>query len=104
MTALAAAVAALFRDRNVGVDALYRVGGADPGVLVRVIRVAPDRVTAFGEGRFVTGTMTLDVRIADAPGLAAGDTFEIEGRLHEVRGEPVRDAERLVWAAEVRET
>ena len=104
MTAAAAALAALFRDSNLALDALYRVGGAGPGVAVRVIRAAPDRIAAFGEGRFVTGTMTLDVRIADAPGLAAGDTFEIEGRLHEVRGEPVRDAERLVWAAEVRET
>ncbi|MBL9058885.1 MAG: hypothetical protein JNK88_02520 [Mangrovicoccus sp.] len=104
MTAVATAVAALFRDRNVAVDALYRVGGADPGVPVRVIRAAPDRVTPFGESRFVTATIALDVRIADAPGLAAGDTFEIDGTLHEVRGEPVRDAERLVWAAEVRET
>ncbi len=69
-----------------------------------MIRAAPDRVTAFGEGRFITDTIALDVRIADAPGLAAGDTFEIDGTLHEVRGEPVRDAERLVWAAEVRET
>lgn len=104
MTAVAAAVAALFRDRNLAVDALYRAGGAGPGVAVRVIRAAPDRVTAFGESRFVTDTTALDVRIADAPDLAAGDTFEIEGRLHQVRGEPVRDAERLVWAAEVRET
>lgn len=104
MTAFATALAALFRDRNIAVDALYRVGGSGPGVLVRVIRTAPDRIAAFGESRFVTDTMALDVWIADAPGLAAGDTFEIAGTLHEVRGAPVRDAERLVWAAEVRET
>ena len=85
-------------------DALYRVGGAGPGVAVRVIRVAPDRIASFGEGRFVTDTLALNVRIADAPGLAAGDTFEIEGRLHEVRGAPIRDPDRLFWAAEVRET
>lgn len=104
MTAVAAAVAALFRDRNLAVDALYRVGGAGPGIAVRVIRAAPDRTAAFGESRFVTDTMVLEVRVADAPGIAAGDTFEIEGRLHEVRGAPIRDAERLVWAAEVRAT
>lgn len=104
MTAIAAALAALFRDRNLAVDALYRAGGSGPGVAVRVIRAAPDRIATFGEGRFVTDTMTLDLRVADAPGLAAGDTFEIDGTLHEVRGEPLRDAERLVWAAEVRVT
>ncbi|MFN9090936.1 MAG: hypothetical protein ACK5V0_05405 [Alphaproteobacteria bacterium] len=102
MTAFTAATAALFRDRNMAVDALYRPGGIGVGVPVRVIRSAPDSLAQFGEGRFVTDTVLIAVRVADAPGLGPGDTFEIEGTLHTIRGAPVRDADRLVWSAEAR--
>ena len=102
MTAFAAATSALFRDPNIAVDALYRPGGIGGGVPVRVIRAAPDRLAQFGESRFVTDTVGLDVAIAEAPNLAEGDTFEIEGTLHTIRGAPIRDADRLVWSAEAR--
>lgn len=102
MTAFATATSALFRDPNIAVDALYRPGGIGLGVAVRVIRSAPDQVAAFGEGRFVTDTVLIAVRVADAPGLGPGDTIEADAVLFEVRTDPVRDADRLVWSAEAR--
>lgn len=103
MSAFAAGIDAIFADPNMAKSALYRAGGAGAGVPVRVIFRAPDRIANWGEGRFVTDTVFLDVRVSEAPALAAGDTFEIDGETFEVRSDPVRDRERLVWAAEVRE-
>jgi len=102
MSALASALGILFRDRNMSAQALYRAGGAGDGVAVRVVKRAPDRLGNFGEGRFVTDSVMIDVRLSEVPALEPGDTFEIAGQLYEVRGEPVRDSERLIWAAEAR--
>jgi hypothetical protein len=102
LTAFTAAAAALFRDPNIAVDALYRPGGIGLGVAIRVIRSAPDQVAAFGEGRFVTDTVLIAVCVADAPDLASGDTIEVNGVLFEVRADPIRDADRLVWSAQAR--
>ncbi len=102
MNAFAAAIDVMFEDPNMAVDALYRSGGEGPGMLVRAIRKSPDQTANFGDGRFVTDTMTLDLRVAEAPGLAKGDTIEIDGDVFELRSEPVRDRERLVWSAEAR--
>lgn len=102
MNAFAAGINAIFADPNMAKTALYRVGGSGPGVPVRVIFRAPDRIANWNEGRFVTDTVFLDVRVSEAPLLAAGDTFDIGEETLEVRSDPVRDRERLVWAAEVR--
>ena len=102
MTAFAIAATALFRDPNIAVDALYRPGGTGAGVSIRVVFSSPDQIAAFGEGRFVTDTVLIAVRVADAPDLAESDTVEIEGTLYTIRGAPVRDADRLVWSAEAR--
>jgi hypothetical protein len=104
MAALSAAVDVLFGDPNISAEALYRAGGGDavPGISVRVIRRAPDRFAGFGDGRFVVDTVFLDVRIAEAPELADGDSLEIAGDFFTIRGEPRRDSERLLWHAETR--
>lgn len=102
MNAFSAGVDAIFRDANMARTALYRAAGGGAGVPVRVIFRAPDRIASWGEGRFVTDTIFIDVRVSDVPVLAPGDTFEVAGELFEVRSEPVRDRERLCWAAEVR--
>lgn len=103
MNAFAAAIDVMFEDENMALDALYRAGGAGSGVPVRVIRRAPDRFANFGEGRFVTDTVLIDVRTSEIAALSPGDTFEIAATVFEVRSEPVRDSERLIWAAEARE-
>ena len=102
MIAFDLATDSLFADPNLAVDALLRLGGSGPVQPIRVIRAMPDRFASFGEGRFVVDTVLLNIRLADAPVLAAGDTVEIAGQLHEVQGTPTRDSDRLVWLAEAR--
>lgn len=102
MNAFANAMDVLFTDPHHSHAALYRPGGAGAGQPVRVIRRAPDRLANFGEGRFVTESVLIDVRISDVAALSGGDTLEVDGILYEVRGQPVRDSERLIWAAEAR--
>lgn len=102
MNAFAFAIDAMFQDPNMGVDAVYRAGGAGPAVPLRVMRRSPDRMANFGDGRFVTDSLLLDFRVADVPSPAVGDTFEVAGEIFELRADPVRDSERLVWAGEVR--
>lgn len=102
MTAFTAALSALFSDPNMSLSALYRVGGEGDGAAVRVIRSAPDEVMNFGSTRILVDTVILQVRISEAPELAEGDTIEIAGEVFEVRAEPKRDADRLVWTAEAR--
>lgn len=103
MSAFATATAALFRDPNLAQDGLWRGGGTGTPLAVRVMVRRPDAVTGFGEGRFVTDSVMIDVECAALGALAPGDTFEIEGVIYEVRGEPLRDALRHVWKTEARE-
>lgn len=100
--AFTAAIVALFADPNLGIDAVYRVGGTDPGVPVRVIVRRPDRVGDFGETRIVAETVIIDVRVSQVPAPAEGDTYEIDGDTFVIQGEPLRDAERLIWTIEAR--
>ena len=102
MNAFAAGINAIFLDPHVARDGVHRAGGNGAGTLVRVILRAPDRVANWGDGRYVTDTVFIDVRVAEVPALEAGDTFEIAGEIFEVRSDPVRDRERLCWAAEAR--
>ncbi len=103
MTAFDVAAGSLFADRNLASDAVYRAGGIGPGTAIRAARRAPDDLASFGEARFVTSTVILELLVAAAPDLAAGDRIQIGAVIYEVRAEPIRDAERLIWTAEVRE-
>lgn len=103
MSAFATATAALFLDPNLAQDALWRSDGAGMPVAVCVMLRRPDAVTGFGEGRFVTDSVMIDVECSALGTLTPGDTFEIAGVIYEVRGEPLRDALRHVWKAEARE-
>jgi hypothetical protein len=100
VSAFAAALAVLVADPHLGTEALYRPGGADPAVSVRVIR---DRSAAEAQGFGTTlraGAELLHLRVADAPGLAKGDTFAIGAEVLMVQGTPRRDALGLMWTAE----
>ena len=102
MNAFDVAADSLFNDQNLAADATLRVGGTGPAQAIRVIRAMPDGFASFGDGRFVVDTVLLNIRLSDAPVLSAGDTVEIAGQLHEIRGTPTRDSARLVWLAEAR--
>jgi hypothetical protein len=103
MSLFAEAIDDLFADPNLARDALWRAGGIDPAVPLRVILRRPDRIGNFGDTRIIAGTATVDIRIGDAPALAEGDTVEVDGVMYLVQGEPLRDTERLVWTAETRQ-
>ena len=101
-TVFAAAIDALFADPNLGIEAVYRSGGADPGEPVRVILRRPDRIGEFGEARIVAAAVMIDVRVSEVAAPAEGDTFAVDGMVYIVQGAPARDAERLVWTSEAR--
>jgi len=104
MTAFTAAIDTLLADPNLGHDAIYRIGGVDPSIVVRVILRRPDAIGTFGETRIFSETVVIDVRVSEVTAPAEGDTFTIGGETFVVQGEPVRDAERLIWTIEARPT
>jgi hypothetical protein len=102
MTAFAAAIDALFADPNLGVNAIYRAGGSGEAITLRAIVRQPDRVGTYGETRIATETTIFDIRTLDINAPAEGDTIEMDGTVYVIQGEPVRDAERLVWTIAAR--
>jgi hypothetical protein len=101
MNAFAAALAAIFADPNLAVDALWRVGGAGAGVPVRVTLSNPDETVAFGERAIAYEARRVELLVSAVPVLAAGDTIEIDGEVYPVINRPKRDADRLVWSADL---
>lgn len=69
---------------------------------IRIIARAPDRVTDFGAGRFISDTTMVDVRVADLPTPRPGDVIVIGADSHVIQGEPLRDRERLIWTLDLR--
>ena len=100
--AIVAALDTIFADPNIGQIAIWRAGGAQPGVPVRIVLRRPDRIAEFGETRLVTPVALIDLRIAEVPSIAAGDSLEVNGEVLIVQAEPIRDAERLIWTIEAR--
>ncbi len=101
MTAIAQALDALFADPNLARDAVYRPG-TDAEAAIRVVLRQPDRLGELGDTRIAASTTTLDVRMAELPAPKAGDRIEIDGATLVIQGEPLADAERLLWTIEAR--
>ena len=101
MTALNAALDALFADGNIACDAVYIAEGSAPQ-LIRVVTRRADDVTRFGDARLWSETTRGDLRVAEVPAPRPGDRIEIEGEAFLIQGEPVRDRERLVWTVDLR--
>ena len=99
--AFAMAVTAMFTDPNMAVDATWYEGGVGAGAPVRIITRQPDTTTGFGAAQLWSETMLADIRVADAPTLAEGDTFDIGGDSYTVQGEPKRDREMLIWTMDL---
>ena len=102
MSVFTSAINDLFGDPNLARDAVYRTDGTDPGVPVRVMLRRPDRIDAFGETRLAAATTLVDIRLTEVAAPEAGDAVVIGGETFVVQGQPLRDAERLVWTLEVR--
>ena len=100
MTVFAFALDALFADPNVARDAVHVPAGGAPR-RVRAIARRADAVSDFGEARLWSETTRVDLRVAEVAAPRPGDRVEMDGEAFLVRGEPVRDRERLVWTLEL---
>jgi len=100
MTAFAVAMDALFADVNLGLDATWYPAGGAP-VPVRVIRKAPNEVTAFGSAQILSDTTLIDVRISEMANPKPGDGISIGTENFTIQGEPKRDRDRLLWSLEL---
>lgn len=101
MLAFETALARVFADPNMAVDAQWLAGGVEPALPIRMIRRAPDEVTGFGGGRVWSETLRADVMISQVPEPRPGDRVMINGEIFEVQGEPIRDRERLIWTLDL---
>ncbi|HHL22958.1 MAG TPA: hypothetical protein ENJ52_15720 [Aliiroseovarius sp.] len=101
MSAFAAAVDALFADPDIASDVIYVTAGGTPK-LVRAVLKRADEVTGFGQAQIWSETQRLDLRVADVHDPRPGDRVEIDGAAFLIQGEPIRDAERLIWTVDLR--
>ena len=100
MNAFAAAMDALFADINMAVDATWYPAGGAPQP-IRVIRKAPDEVTAFGAAQILSETTLVDVRTSEMANPRPGDGIAIGAENFTIQGEPRRDRDRLLWTLEL---
>lgn len=96
MTAFATASAVLFSDPHLSTAAVWTPAGGD-AVALRLQLRAPVQTQDWGKTRVATPARSADIRTADAPTLAAGDTVAIGDTTLTVQGEPLRDPLGLVW-------
>jgi hypothetical protein len=102
MTIFFTAINDIFADPNVARDAVWRPGGTGDGIPVRAIARCPDREVEFGDVAVHMATAVFEVRISEVPNPVEGDTIALGSETFVVQGEPVRDAERLVWTLDTR--
>ena len=100
-SAIKATIDALFVDDNIAMNAIYTPDGGTP-VLVRVVARRADSITGFGEAKLWSETQRFDLRVGEVATPRPGDRLEIDGEAFLIQGEPVRDAERLIWTIDVR--
>lgn len=86
---------------RLGTDAVYTPDGGAP-VPVRVMPRRADSIVGFGETRLHAETTLFDVRVAEVAAPRPGDGLAVGAESFVVQGEPVRDAERLVWTLDLR--
>jgi hypothetical protein len=96
MTAFQEMIDALFADAALARTVTYTPVAGLPQTIRAVIR-SPDRIVDVREMAIHTPTVVVDVRVSDVPDPNQGDTLTIDTFLYVVQGEPVRDAENLVW-------
>ena len=104
MNAFASAMDRIYANPSMAVTAVWISATTTEERPIRVIRRAPNRITEFGAGRFVSDTMMVDVRASDLPDPHPGDLIVIGTDSFTIQGEPVRDRERLIWTLDLRPT
>lgn len=96
MSAFQEMIDALFADSALARDVLY-TPVAGTARTIRAVIKSPDRIVDVREMAIHTPTLVVDVRVSDVPDPGEGDTLSIGALTYVVQGEPVRDAENLVW-------
>ena len=84
MSIFAAATDDLFSDENMACPAIYRVGGAGPEVVVRVIFSAPVRDMAFGNSGVAAREILARVRLSEIAAPKRGDALQIDATTYKV--------------------
>ena len=102
MTVFATAMDRIYTNPSMAVAALWMSAATSEERPIRVIRRAPDRITGFGAGRFVSNTTMVDVRVSDLPDPRSGDLIVIGADSFTIQGEPIRERERLIWSLGLR--
>ena len=96
MTAFQEMIDALFADSAMARTVTYTPVAGTPQTIRAVIK-SPDRIVDVRDIAIHTPTLAVDVRVSDVATPQEGDTLTIGTLLYAVQGEPVRDAENLVW-------
>ena len=84
---------------------LYPVNATLADAVGIVLVRGPSIVSRAGlayEGRSVSDTMMVDVRVSDLPDPRPGDLIVIGADSFTIQGEPVRDREHLIWTLDLR--
>ena len=102
MTVFATAMDRIYANPSMAVAALWISATTSEERPIRAIHRAPDRITEFGAGRFVSDTGVVDVRVSDLPNPRPGDLIVIGADSFTIQGEPTRDGERLIWSLDLR--
>ena len=102
MSVFEAALDRIFGNPSMAVAGVWISAATSEERPIRVIRRAPDRITEFGAGRFVSDSMMVDVRVSDLSEPRTGDLIVIGTDSFTIQGEPVRDRERLIWSLDLR--
>ena len=96
MSAFQEMIDALFSNSSLARDIVYTPVAGTPKTIRAVIK-SPDRIVDVREMAIHTPTLVVDVRVSDVLDPNEGDTLSIGALTYVVQGEPVRDAENLVW-------
>lgn len=102
MNAFAAAMDRIYANPSMAAAAVWISASTSEERPIRVVHRAPDRITEFGAGRFISDTMMVDVRVSELPDPRTGDLIVIGTNSFTIQGEPVRDRERLIWSLDLR--
>ena len=102
MSVFAAALDRIYANSSMAVAAVWISATTSQERTIRVISRAPDRITEFGAGRFVSDSMMVDVRLSDLPEPRSGDLIVIGVDSFTIQDEPLRDRERLIWTIDLR--
>jgi hypothetical protein len=96
MTAFQEMIDALFANSAMARTVTYTPVAGLPQT-IRAVMKSPDRVIDVRDIAIHTPTLVVDVRVSDIATPQEGDLLTIGTLLYAVQGEPVRDAENLVW-------